>query len=139
MKNPASIMNHLGIYGLIQDEAKQKILAIKKSRGPYQGKLDLPGGRPEGCENFVETLTRELDEETGLKLLQASQLITLLHIQDYQDTVFRHTAIIYHCQAIGDIKLTPDGHDSLGCVWICKTKLEPSTCSPLIMGIVDIT
>lgn len=35
-------LKHLGAYGLlIQNE---KILLIKKATGPYQGKLDLPGG-----------------------------------------------------------------------------------------------
>ena len=55
---------HLGSYGLvIQDN---KILLIKKVGGPYDGKLDLPGGSFEFGEAPEETLTRELQEEVGI-------------------------------------------------------------------------
>ena len=59
-------LKHLGAYGLlIQNE---KILLIKKATGPYQGKLDLPGGTIEFCEKPDKALKRELKEETGIKV-----------------------------------------------------------------------
>lgn len=55
---------HLGIYGvLIEDD---NILLIKKANGPYQGKLDLPGGTPDFGETSFEVLKREILEETNL-------------------------------------------------------------------------
>ena len=54
----------LGAYGLVINEGK--ILLIKKSGGPYDGKLDLPGGTIEFCERPEETLKRELVEEVGI-------------------------------------------------------------------------
>lgn len=56
----------LGTYGLIIREGK--ILLIKKNGGPYDGKLDLPGGTIEFCERPVETLKRELMEEVGIEV-----------------------------------------------------------------------
>lgn len=57
---------HLGAYGLlIKDD---KILLIKKKTGPYDGKLDLPGGTIEFKERPTETLKRELLEETGIEV-----------------------------------------------------------------------
>ncbi len=44
---------HIGIYAIIT--TNNQILLIHKSRGPYAGLLDLPGGRPEFSENFEET------------------------------------------------------------------------------------
>ena len=58
----------LGAYGLIIDNGK--ILLIKKSGGPYDGKLDLPGGTIEFCEKPEETLKRELLEEVGIETLE---------------------------------------------------------------------
>lgn len=55
---------HFGIYGLLIED--NKILLIKKAKGPYTGKLDLPGGTPLFNERPVETLKREIEEETGL-------------------------------------------------------------------------
>ena len=56
----------LGTYGLVIKEGK--ILLIKKKGGPYDGKLDLPGGTIEFCERPVETLKRELIEEVGIEV-----------------------------------------------------------------------
>ena len=56
----------LGAYGLIVKDGK--ILLIKKSGGPYDGKLDLPGGTIEFCERPREALKRELMEEVGIEV-----------------------------------------------------------------------
>jgi len=41
---------YIGVYGIIINEGK--ILFIKKSRGPYKGMYDLPGGGVEYGESF---------------------------------------------------------------------------------------
>lgn len=66
VKNKEQI-SHLGVYAVITN-AKNQILLIKKSRGPYKGMLDLPGGGPEFHETFEQTLEREVMEETVLNL-----------------------------------------------------------------------
>ena len=50
----------LGAYGLIIKD--NQILLIKKFGGPYDGKLDLPGGTIEFCERPEDALKRELLE-----------------------------------------------------------------------------
>lgn len=57
----------LGAYGLIIKDGK--ILLIKKFGGPYDGKLDLPGGTIEFCERPEVTLKRELMEEVGIEVV----------------------------------------------------------------------
>ena len=51
-------MNHFGVYGVCIREGR--ILCIRKTRGPYRGRYDLPGGTPEERESLVETLKREM-------------------------------------------------------------------------------
>lgn len=57
---------HIGVYGLIIKE--EKILLIKKKSGPYDGKLDLPGGGIKFREKIDDALKRELKEETNLDI-----------------------------------------------------------------------
>ena len=59
----------LGAYGLVILDGR--ILLIKKSGGPYDKKLDLPGGTIEFCERPVETLKRELMEEVGIEVIDS--------------------------------------------------------------------
>lgn len=49
-----------GAYGLIIED--EKILLIRKHGGPYDNKLDLPGGTIQFCERPEEALVRELFE-----------------------------------------------------------------------------
>lgn len=58
---------HLGVYGLVINE--DKILLIKKVNGPYDGKLDLPGGSIEFGERPEDALKREFKEEVGIDLV----------------------------------------------------------------------
>ncbi len=42
---------HLGVYGIVIKE--DKILLVKKSRGAYIGKYDLPGGSFSPCSKIT--------------------------------------------------------------------------------------
>ncbi len=57
------INRHIGVYGTAWD--KDKILLVKKTRDPYIGRFDLPGGKIDRNESLVGTLEREFIEETG--------------------------------------------------------------------------
>lgn len=59
---------HIGSYGIILEN--DKIVLIKKVGGPYNGKLDLPGGTIEWGETPETTLIRELEEEIGIKVIE---------------------------------------------------------------------
>ena len=61
------IIDYLGIYGVCLKE--NKVLCIKKVRGPYKNRFDLPGGSQKTNEGFTETLVREFLEETGYKVI----------------------------------------------------------------------
>lgn len=57
---------HLGSYGLVIEN--DEILLVDKVGGPYDGKLDLPGGSLEFGETPEEALKRELQEEVGINV-----------------------------------------------------------------------
>lgn len=45
-----------------------KVLLVRRARSPGNGFYSLPGGRVEYGESLHTALTREVDEETGLKI-----------------------------------------------------------------------
>ena len=113
---------HVGSYGIIRKD--NKVLLIKKARGAYTGKLDLPGGGIEYNESPEEALKRELLEETGIKDFNYTlkQVITNYEVWQVNDNLkedLSHYAIIYEVTLNKEesIKTTPDGLDSLGAAW----------------------
>lgn len=46
----------------------RKVLLVRRARSPGNGFYSLPGGRVEYGESLHTALTREVDEETGLKI-----------------------------------------------------------------------
>ncbi|MDF2963268.1 MAG: class SAM-dependent methyltransferase [Paenibacillus sp.] len=115
---------HIGVYGaLIQDN---RILLIKKARGPHKGKWDLPGGAIEFGEEPYEALQREFLEETGITELSgvirtaASYTLVYPYKEDRLEEL-HHIGIIYDIERINDdfvLKTGGDGEDSLGARWI---------------------
>ena len=45
-----------------------KVLLVRRARSPGKGFYSLPGGRVEFGESLHTALTREVDEETGLRI-----------------------------------------------------------------------
>lgn len=110
---------HLGIYGLIVDG--DAVVLIRKGRGPYQGKWDLPGGGVEFGESPKETLEREIREETALSVLSATLLdalsVRLTHtLPDGNLEDLHHIGFVYKVvvNSLAPLKTVADGQDSLG-------------------------
>ena len=115
---------HLGVYGVITKNTS--MLCIKKSRGPYIGTFDLPGGRIEFGESPLEALEREIMEEVGITFQAADLHDTMTNLVTYTNSdgdgeTLHHIGIIYIVTLpAGDtqLKTTQGGEDSLGALWV---------------------
>lgn len=126
----------LGTYGLIIRE--EKILLVKKFSGPYDGKLDLPGGTIEFCEKPEDTLKRELMEEVGIdahkyELFDADSVNFDWKYKDLSIKV-HHVGIFFKVlEYSGDIKkeveIDMQNDDSLGAEFYEINKLSKSQLS----------
>jgi ADP-ribose pyrophosphatase YjhB (NUDIX family) len=112
---------HLGAYGLIIEN--NKILLIKKFGGPYNGKLDLPGGTIEFCEKPEDTLKRELLEEIGIEVIdyELFDANSVAFDWKYQGDLIKvhHTGIFYKVlnyknEIKNNIQIDDVNDDSLG-------------------------
>lgn len=127
----------LGAYGLIIRD--NKILLIRKYGGPYDKKLDLPGGTIEFCEKPEEALKRELLEEVGIKVTNYKlfDADSVNFEWQYNDILFKvhHTGIFfeildYKNEIKSNIIIDKTNDDSLGADWYDisdLTKQELST------------
>jgi mutator protein MutT len=135
---------HVGCYGIVKDT--NKVLLIKKSRGAYKGKLDLPGGGIEYGETALETLKREFMEEVGIEI-QNEKLKTIVtnyvdwNIDETHIEHLQHIGIIYEVNIspseYKNIKKDSDGNDSLGANWYNIADLTLEELSPLAKSIFE--
>jgi len=128
------IKTHVGAYGIIIHD--EKIILIRKARGGYKGKLDLPGGGIEHTEIPSETLKREIMEEVGVEVDSFSLLdVTAANIKwEMKEDVWEdlhHIGILYEAE-VSNLKLkeAADGLDSLGADWYEIEKLSCDELSP---------
>ena len=96
---------HVGVYGIIIKE--RKIALIKKACGGYKGKLDLPGGGMEYGEQAMQTLKRELMEEAGLVVKDATLFDVVTNTIKWQMAEkmiedLYHIGIIYKINSFGN-------------------------------------
>lgn len=125
---------YLGVYGL--NLKNKKILMIKKNRGPYKGKFDLPGGAIEFGESFDVALKREIREETGAELVSMEFLSNENYFCKYKKDgelrEFHHVGIYYKVKLdTKDILAGPDGEDSDGSLYVPISKIKPKNTAPI--------
>jgi ADP-ribose pyrophosphatase YjhB (NUDIX family) len=138
MKYATKLTSHFGVYALVFDASGKKLLMIRKARGCYTGRYDLPGGGMEPHELLEETLVRETFEETGCYITAFEQLGVFSdlfpHKIDGAPVTLRHIGAIYTASISGTPRATGDGtDDSDGCVWVPVAELNEKNTVPLIL------
>lgn len=120
--------SHLGVYAIIEKD--DRLLLVKKTRGPYTGMWDLPGGSPAHGETLFQTLQREVVEETGIEIAEVTSHSNHAFLLEYIDGVnlisFHHTCLIYKVTVFDLSNYTDlvNEEDVSGCAWIERSKLN---------------
>jgi len=145
------IRTHIGVYGIHLDKNKGQVLLILKGRGPYKGMYDLPGGGIEEKETREHALNREYQEEIGTEILSH----TFLYEDYYEfpyisqtegEVTFQHTGYFYEVTLPKDveIKKEPDGHDSMGAIYVSVSDIleQKAVVAPMarkaILSVLDV-
>jgi ADP-ribose pyrophosphatase YjhB (NUDIX family) len=125
---------HIGAYGLIIND--DRIALIRKARGGYKGKLDLPGGGIEHEETPSEALVREIREEVdatveGYYLLDVASTNIVWEMEEDLWEDLHHIGIIYRVSiSESELKKDADGLDSDGASWYLINDLKRNELSP---------
>lgn len=100
------------IGGIAVDD--DRLLLIRRGRGPAQGSWSVPGGRVEAGELLAEAVVRELAEETGLEVV-CGEIIGV--VERFSDE--GHYVIIDHRVTVLDPAQTPvAGDDAAEVAWV---------------------
>ena len=131
------IVNHIVVYGIcIKDN---KLLCIKKARGPYKNRFDLPGGSQKESEGLTETLVREFQEETGCQIKGYGNCRAYDVFVEESNRTVHHIMVFYNVdinleqQDTISEKLEDELNDSSGIYWIDFEELDINNSSPLIL------
>ena len=93
---------HFGVYARILSGGS--LLCVQKTRGPYTGLLDLPGGRPESDESWQTTLRRELEEELDVTEFTHGDFrpieVRVLRATSGESIDFHHSGVIADVQLL---------------------------------------
>lgn len=90
--------NPLAATVAIITNSKGEVLVATRSKEPAKGTLDLPGGFCDSYETAEEGVTREVQEETGLKVTSAQYLFTIPNIYNYSGMELHTMDIFFKCE-----------------------------------------
>ncbi len=101
----------IAAYGLCRDEAGRLLLARASPAITLQGRWFLPGGGVQHGENPTDSLSREMEEESGLTVSIGPLLDVLSDVRTIPDGISLHTIrLIYRVDSWeGTLRPETDG------------------------------
>jgi ADP-ribose pyrophosphatase YjhB (NUDIX family) len=113
----------VGVGGIVVDEGR--VLLVRRTQPPLQGRWSLPGGLVETGEPLAEAVRRELQEETALDV-EVGPLVEVVErvVRDEEDRVEYHYVLLdYLCARRGGTACAAS--DAGDVAWATLDELAP--------------
>lgn len=121
---------HVGVKGMIEDEKGRVLLMKEDVRNhsmPTTEYWDFPGGRMNEGESVLETLHREIKEETGITKVSDPRFVTA--VISNHEIKLKNGEIVGLVLMVYEVKIDPNAkiklsHEHLGYEWIGRTEAK---------------
>ena len=117
------------VAGILCDAQGCVLIAERLGDGPFHGLWEFPGGKIGENETAEQALSRELDEELGVKVLACRSFMNLRH--DYEDRI-----VTIEFYIVSDWNGEPLGLEGQGLRWVEKRKLAAHELLPADLPVV---
>ena len=118
----------LGVGAVVVDH--DRLLLVRRGRGPAQGEWSVPGGKVEHGELLAEAVTRELREETGLEGVCGP----LLGWAERTEDDAHYVILDFEVTLVGEDQPTA-GDDAAEVAWV---ELHAVAELPLVEGLAEL-
>ena len=102
---------------------KGELLVERRKNNPAKGTLDLPGGFADMNETVEEGLIREVMEETGLEVTEATYIFSKPNTYHYSGVDIPTLDMFFRCKVKDDNKVKAND-DAAECMWIPLEEIE---------------
>lgn len=110
-------ITRIAAYGLVLQDERILLCRLSERVPHIAGRWTLPGGGVEFGEDPANAVTREVYEETGMKVKPISLAGVNSYASETQDRKFHSIRIIYHTELLGGtLHFESDGSTDL-CGW----------------------
>lgn len=102
----------------------EDLLLVRRAKEPAKGTLDLPGGFADLHETIEGTVSREVEEETGLDVVSARFLFSLPNIYPYLGFDVHTMDMFFEC-VVKDFKGLKACDDAAEIVILPLSRIDP--------------
>jgi ADP-ribose pyrophosphatase YjhB (NUDIX family) len=135
---PVTERQRIAAYGLVRDADGRLLLARAAPSLTLRGRWFLPGGGVQHGENPPDSLRREIEEESGLKVLVGPLLDVLSDVRTIPDGTSLHTVRLVYEVESWEGTLRPEADGTTDAVeWFTLDEVRTLPLARYVQHVVD--
>jgi len=123
----------VGVGGVVVHEGR--VLLIRRAKEPLRGRWVVPGGTVELGETLEHAVVREVEEETGIRVVPLDVMTVFDRIERRDGSVAYHYVVVdYRCRYVsGTLQAATDAQEA---AWVAEGDLDEHDLPPLALDLV---